>query len=131
MLSLFSNMTQVGLVEHIKNAIANYASFCIVCQAKHSCNRANAKPVICSRPLCMFRYEEFSLGMKHGNISLCPFNVCPEKFDPNDPVMNAMVGSDKTQKMTLDTLLDMYKSKYSFPKYLPHSEMLNFVVSVV
>jgi hypothetical protein len=62
-----------------------------------------------------------------GNISLCPFAICPAKFDPNDKVMAALVGNSATKNLTLDTLLDMYKSKYSFPKYLPHKDMMNFV----
>ena len=41
--------------------------------------------------------------------------------------MTALVGNKVTQNLTIDMLLDMYKSKYSFPKYLPHKDMLDFV----
>ncbi len=61
------------------------------------------------------------------NIYLCPFAVCPAEYDPNDKVMTALIGNKATTNLTMETLLDMYKSKYSFPKYLPHDQMLKFV----
>jgi len=68
----------------------------------------------------MFRYEELGMGVKKENISLCPFSIYPAEYDPNDKTMAALVGNKVTMQMSLDTLLDMYKSKYCFPKYLPH-----------
>lgn len=53
--------------------------------------------------------------------------TCPSEYNPNDKVMSALVGNKATENLTLDTLLNMYKSKYSFPKYLPHKQMLEFV----
>lgn len=45
--------------------------------------------------------------------------------------MTALVGNQATKNLTLENLLDMYKSKYSFPKYLPHEQMIKFVTEGV
>lgn len=127
-----SNSAQVipflqALVEFLKLRLKNITQFCCICHKKHCCNRMAEKPVVCSTPLCMFRYEELGMGVSQDLIYLCPFSICPAKFDPNDKIMNSLIGNDVTKDLTLDTLLQMYESKYSFPKYLPHNDMLKFV----
>jgi hypothetical protein len=76
----------------------------------------------------MFRYEELGMGVRASNIYLCPFQICPDRFDPNDPVHRALAGgTDATKEMDLATLQRLYESKYSFPKYLPHESIMEFV----
>ena len=70
-----------GLYVCVQNALGNYTQYCCVCNTKHSCNRfdqsvdqaltfrMSEKPVVCSQPLCMFRYEELGVGVKVGGIS--------------------------------------------------------------
>lgn len=70
-----------GLYVCVRLKLKYLTQNCSICGKKHSCNSESEKPVICSDPLCMFRYEELGMGVKQDHIFLCPFTICPEKVN--------------------------------------------------
>ena len=63
-----------GLLDYLEMRLSRYGSFCISCQAPHSCSFVDGG-VVCSESLCVFQLEESPME-KMLSVHLCPFEDC-------------------------------------------------------
>eukprot|EP01087_Luapelamoeba_hula_P016667 TRINITY_DN5141_c0_g1_i1.p1 TRINITY_DN5141_c0_g1~~TRINITY_DN5141_c0_g1_i1.p1 ORF type:complete len:723 (-),score=132.06 TRINITY_DN5141_c0_g1_i1:71-2239(-) len=50
----------IAMISYLKSRIGNCSNFCPICDARHECE--GVKPIVCSKPDCIWRYEELGLG---------------------------------------------------------------------
>ena len=63
-----------ALLSYLQERLSHYSSYCVSCQAPHSCNNPDGG-VVCSEALCVFQLEESPME-KLLSVHLCPFKDC-------------------------------------------------------
>lgn len=64
-----SNMF-VCLYYWFRRRLRRYTQYCVICSSIHKCNGFATKPLVCSKPLCVFRWEDRKMGDLH-DTKLC------------------------------------------------------------
>eukprot|EP01091_Cochliopodium_minus_P002763 TRINITY_DN12618_c0_g1_i1.p1 TRINITY_DN12618_c0_g1~~TRINITY_DN12618_c0_g1_i1.p1 ORF type:complete len:735 (-),score=221.33 TRINITY_DN12618_c0_g1_i1:60-2231(-) len=119
------NNTYICLYFWLRMRLRFHHTRCIICSGVHKCNPSvGSKPVVCSKGLCVFAWEERKLGELQ-DTKLCPFLDCEHSvFDPEKfkHLNQALCSQNNKFGVELNFLIEMAQHKY-----LPYESLLDFI----